>query len=152
MKAGRTERDRVYVEKHQIEGYRKMAGIGTARRRKAVGADAPPFRDLKDVFLMAACLGVRARQRTPLRDKQELTRTSYFEKETDLAVLRAIAIAETQGVQVLEDEDAIFTIAEEYANTGYAELESRVLGAGRPLVSLTDLLLGEYADESAGDS
>lgn len=139
------KRDRIFVEKGQIDAYREMAGTGSTRRRKAEGADLPPFEDLKDVFLMATCLGLRAGRPTPLKDRQELARTSYFKEHTDLAVLRAIAIAETGGVEVLADENKVFKIVEEYANTGFTELRRRVLGSGRPLVNLTSFLLEEYA-------
>jgi dnd system-associated protein 4 len=143
-KATATKRDRVFVEKGQIDTYREMAGIGGTRRKKTEGADMPPFEDLKDVFLMAACLGVQTGHPTPLRDKQELARTSYFNEHIDSAVLRAIAIAETGGVEVLADKNEVFKIAEEYANTGFTELGRRVLGPGRPLVNLTSFLLEEY--------
>jgi dnd system-associated protein 4 len=139
-----TKRDRVFVEKGQIDAYREMAGTGGTRRKKTEGADLPPFEDLKDVFLMATCLGMRTGQPTPLRDRQELARISYFKEHTDSAVLRAIAIAETGGVEVLADENKVFKIVEEYANTGFTELRRRVLGPGRPLVNLTSFLLEEY--------
>jgi len=93
---------------------------------------------------VATCLGLHAGRPTPLKDRQELARTSYFKEHTDLAVLRAIAIAEIRDVEVLADENKVFRIAEEYANTGFAELRRRVLGPGRPLVDLTSLLLEEF--------
>jgi len=143
-KATIAKRDRIFVEKGQIDAYREMAGTTGTRWKKAKGADLPPFEDLKDVFLMATCLGLRAGRPTPLKNRQELARIGYFKEHADLAVLRAIAIAETRGVEVLADENKVFKIAEEYANTGFTELRRRVLGPGRPLVDLTSFLLEEY--------
>lgn len=139
-----SKRDRIFVEASQIDTYRELAGLGTRRQQKAKGADLPPFEDLKDVFLMASCLGLQIGHRTRLQDRKELARTSYFDQHTDLAVLRAIAVAETDRVEVLADENEVFKIAEEYANTGFAELKRRILGPGRPLPNLVGLLLEEY--------
>jgi len=140
-KAESVKRDRAYVEKSQIETYRQLAGIGDAGRKVASGDQLPPFKSLKDVFLLAACLGLQVGRRTPLKQRQELVLTSYLNNQSDLAVLRAIAIAETGQVEVVANHNDLLTIAEEYANTGFEELKRRVLQAGPPLANLVELLL-----------
>lgn len=139
-----TKRDRVYVEKSQINTYRELAGIGGSRVKKARGAELPPFEDLKNVFMAAVCLGVKNGRRTTLKERQELTRTSYFNEHAEMAALRAIAIAETKIVEILIDENQMMTIAEEYANAGFVELKRRLSGTGLPLVNLAGFLAEEY--------
>jgi dnd system-associated protein 4 len=134
-------RDRAYVEKSQIEAYRQLAGIGEPGRKAVSGDQLSAFKSLKDVFLLAACLGLQIGRRTPLKERQELFLTSYLNSSPDLTVLRAIAIAETGQVDVVTSQNDVLTIAEEYANTGFEELRRRVLRAGVPLENLVDLVL-----------
>ncbi len=153
--ASEKKRDRVFVEDSQIDTYRQLAGIGVSKARRLKGADLPPFLDLKDVFLMAVSMGVKVGRRTPIRNRKELTRTSYFSNHSDMAFLRAIGIAETGKVEVVVDESKLFGIAEEYANTGFHELRRRLLSAGLPLMNLALYLIEEFGcdhSDSAPDS
>lgn len=142
-----TKRDRAYVEESQIETYRQLAGIRNGGRKSTSDVNPAAYRSLKDVFLMAASIGVRVGRRTPLRERKELIMTSYL-NNSDMAVLNAIAIADKHGVDVLTNQDEIITIAEEYANTGFEELSRIVLAAGIPLLNLAAYILEELGDEA----
>ena len=63
-----------------------------------------------------------------------------------MTVLKGTAIAETGDIMILEDQNQIYTIAEEYANTGFVELSRKLMERGRPLVNLVDLLMDEYKE------
>ena len=143
-------RDRVFVEKSQLERYREFAGLGVALHTKGRGANLPPFQDLKDVFMAAVCVGLRGARPAPLRNRQELTRTSYFTEQGQMAVLRSIAIAETGEAEVIADENRTLSIAEEYASVGFEELSHRLLGPGQPLANLAAMLaeLHQLPEES----
>ena len=137
-------RDRVYCEKSQIEIYRDLAGTSESGRKSPRGADLPPFKSLKDAFLTAVCLGVKVGRRIPLKQRHELALVSYFNDHQDMAVLRAIAIAETGRVEVLADQNQVLTIAEEYANAGFEELRRTAWGVALPLQHLVELLLEHH--------
>ena len=137
-----TRRDRVYCEKSQINIYRELAGIGESGRKSAAGANAAPFRSLKEVFLAAACLGMRTGKQIPLKQREDLAMLSYFNDHQDMAVLRSSAIAATGQIEVLGDVNQIVTIAEEYANGGFDELKRAAWGVALPLQRVVELFLG----------
>jgi len=102
-----------------------------------------PFRTMKDVFMWAACLGHRHRERRPLTGKRvTVFRWAQFAPQTDVPLLKALAIADSGDVNVLLSQDEILTIIEEYANAGIHELRAGVLGEyGQPLWNLIELLV-----------
>lgn len=103
---------------------------------------AAPFRTMKDVFLWAAGLGYREGKRKPLKGKRTtIFRWAQFTPQTDIPLLKALAIADGGDVDVLLSQDEILTIAEEYANAGIRELRMSLLDErGQPLWNLVNLL------------
>ncbi|HNP87516.1 MAG TPA: hypothetical protein PKK78_15310 [Kouleothrix sp.] len=101
-----------------------------------------PFRTMKDVFMLATCLGYRRGLPKPIvGKKQQIFHFTQFSEQADMPILKAIAIAKTGDIQVLADEDLIVQIAEEYANAGIQELKAQVVDqVGQPLWSLVDLI------------
>lgn len=128
--------DRVYLDESAIEFYRKLKKEGNSEPEQA------PFDTFKDLFMFAACLGFQNGRRTKPRkggNGGEVP-TKVF-SENDLAILKAIAIADTGDVEVLGQLGEIYAIAEEYANTGIHEVKAYVLDeGGRPLWNLVSLL------------
>jgi len=109
-----------------------------------VGNDDPvgvPFRTMKDVFMWAACLGHRMGERRPLTGKRlVIFRWAQFTPQTDVHLLKALAIADSGDVNVLLSQDEILSIAEEYANAGIHELRASVLDEyGQPLWNLVSI-------------
>ena len=125
------QRDMVNIEKRWHPLYKELTE----------GKDAP-FATMKDVFLLAAVLGYRRGRRRSLKGGREQPfRWSQFHTDTDVPLLRALAIAETGDVEVLTSLDAVLTIAEEYANEGIIEIEAQVAqGAGEALVNAVELI------------
>jgi dnd system-associated protein 4 len=101
-----------------------------------------PFRTMKDVFLWAACLGYQLSERRPLIGKRvTIFRWAQFTPQTDVPLLKALAIADSDDVKLLQSQDEILAIAEEYANAGVHELRASVLDEyGQPLWNLVDML------------
>lgn len=99
-----------------------------------------PFTTMKEVFMVAAFLGYRSGARRRLSGGAKTTiRQEVFERDMDL--LKALAIADTKDVTVLQREGEILTIAEEYAHAGIHELQGNLLGQhGKPLWNLVSLL------------
>ena len=87
-----------------------------------------PFRTMKDVFMWAACLGYQMDERLPLTGKRvTIFRWAQFTPQTDVPLLKALAIADSGGVDVLLSQEEILAIAEEYANAGIHQLRSDML-------------------------
>lgn len=101
-----------------------------------------PFRTMKDVFMLAACLGYRRGMPKPITGKkQQIFHHTQFSDQVDMPILKAIAIAKTGDIQVLADTEQIVQIAEEYANAGFQELKAQVVEqVGQPLWQLVDLI------------
>jgi dnd system-associated protein 4 len=97
---------------------------------------------MKDVFMFATCLGVKLKIARPLTSKKlTIFRWAQFDSQTDLPLLKAIAIVDTNDVSVLLRRNDILTIAEEYANAGIYELRASLLEEyGQPLWNLVSIL------------
>jgi dnd system-associated protein 4 len=127
MSETETDRDTVMIDESVHEIYKRMTD----------GTDpiTAPFRTMKDVFMFAACLGYQKGGPRPLKGKKlTIFRWAQFSPQTDVPILKAISIAQSGDVEVLRSQEAILTIAEQYANAGIHELRARVLKEqGQPL-------------------
>ncbi len=103
-----------------------------------------PFRTMKDIFMLAVCLGYRRGQRRPLSSgKKQIFHWTQFSEQVDEPILKAIAIAETGDIQVLGNQEEILQIAEEYANAGIQGLKAQIQDEpGQPLWNLVELVRG----------
>lgn len=134
---------RVYVPEEVGDLYNILTAEG---KRDSADPVEAPFSKYKDVFLTSACLGFDLEWRKPLPkgDKKREIRLDTF-SESDLDILKAIAIAETESVEILLDMGEVLTIAEEYAYSGIRELESKLLNSsGHPLWNLISLIQSEF--------
>jgi dnd system-associated protein 4 len=126
-----TRRDSIHIDRRHHEVYTQLT----------VGPEAP-FKTMKDLFMLAACVGYSRERRTPLSGQREIFRWPVFSAQEDVPILRAIAIAETGDTDVLVDQDQLLTIAEEYANSGVEEIKLEVAEQpGSPIESLIQYLL-----------
>lgn len=102
------DRDRFYVQRDKHAVFQRLSQD-----------DGAPFRTMKDVWILAAALGYRAKRRSPLRGgTQHVGFWHYLSLQEDVALLHAMSIAETGDVLVLGDRGEVIKIAEEYANAG----------------------------------
>ena len=101
-----------------------------------------PFQTMKDVFMWAASLGYQRGERKPIRGKRTtIFRWAQFSPQTDIPLIKAMAIADSGDIEVLMRQEDILTAVEEYANAGINSLESRLLNAnGQNLWNLVELL------------
>jgi len=100
--------DRINLEKGEMEKvYDKINLIKDEQR--------------KDQFILAMAIGFDMQDRIPLKSKQTLFLTKYL-KPVDEALINAVAIIESDDVEILADKGAVFKIAEEYANAGIHSL------------------------------
>jgi dnd system-associated protein 4 len=129
-------RDTVAIDE-SVHGIYKQLTEGT----DPVGV---PFRTMKDVFMWAACLGYQQGERRPLSGKRlTVFRWAQFSPQTDIPLLKAMAISDSGDIEVLLSQDRLLDIAEEYANAGIHELRAGMLDEyGQPLWNLAGLLAG----------
>ena len=89
-----------------------------------------PFPTMKDVFMWAASLGYQRGERKPIRGKRTtIFRWAQFSPQTDIPLVKAMAIADSGDVDVLMSQEDVLTAMEEYANAGIIALESRLSNA-----------------------
>jgi len=131
-----SRKERVLIDESVAEIYRELRADANRQPEQS------PFATNKDIFMLAACLGYRSGRRQVLPSGKKLDiRESVF-LESDLAILKAIAIADTGDVEVLSQPGEILRIAEEYAQSGIMDVRAILLEEpGRPLWSLIDLLM-----------
>ncbi len=101
-----------------------------------------PFQTMKDVFMWAASLGYQRGERKPIRGKRTtIFRWAQFSPQTDIPLIKAMAIADSGDVEVLMRQEDVLTTVEEYANAGIIALESRLSNTnGQNLWNLVELL------------
>lgn len=130
--------DRVFIDPEMHKTYKELS--------EGTDPEDVPFGELKDVFMMAACLGFANGKRRPLSSRRDILLWERLSPQTDVPVLYAIAIAETGDVEILNQGYEFLTIAEEYANEGIHILRDRIFSQrGRPLWNLVDLIRNEGA-------
>ena len=79
--------------------------------------DTSPLPTLKDAFIFAASVGWARERRVPLAKRQHVGFWRSFDSR-DVAMLQAIAIAESGDPAIVGDQGEVIKIAEEYANGG----------------------------------
>ena len=126
--------DRVSIEKKVHESYIELS------RQSKHGPEDAPFILMKDVFMWAVALGAEKGKPRELKgSKEQIFRWDQFSQDVDIPALKAIALAETNDVEVLVDDAQILRIAEKFANEGIREIKSLLLDKpGKPLWNLVD--------------
>lgn len=111
-----TARDRINVEasKHQI-------------LKELTEVKESPFSTMKEVFMLAACVGYSNGDRASLGQKLGIFDWSVFSEEEDIPVLRALALSSDLDVDEIENQDQLLTIVEEYANSGIDVLKQEII-------------------------
>jgi dnd system-associated protein 4 len=127
--------DRVNIEDGMHEIYKSLSD------KSSQYPESAPFFLMKDVFMWAVALGVRAGKRRELiGGRTQIFRWDQFSQDLDIPSLKAIALAETGDVDILLKEDEILRIAEEYANEGVRHIKQDLLEQpAKALWNLIDL-------------
>jgi len=133
--------DRIYVDKKDLADFNRLKDKDS------------PFANSqnKDIFLAAMVVGYHEGGRIELRNKEGYFRTEYLTDE-ERALIRAIAIATEGNLNVILDEQKIYSIAEEYATGGISILKSKVFSGeyGSYIKKLESDLLRSFEKISQG--
>jgi len=108
--------DRLYVDKKSIDDFNKLK------------ESYSPFKaHYHELFIAAMAIGFHKGCPIEITNKKEL----FFEKDLtkkELALIRAIAVAEKGNIDVFLNKQEIYNIAEKYASGGIALLKNMVFG------------------------
>lgn len=134
--------DRFMSEVKALEIMRDLTSSAFANRYSEV--KSRPFFELKDAFLWAVAIGVQEAKKTPLQGKKDGVFFTKNLNDDQRAFLQAVAIADSENLSLISDEDSVNSIAEEYANTGAYRLREILLGEhGDPLFNLVNVIRSE---------
>ena len=117
------DRGRIYIDASHHATY---VALSSPKEIGAQEENEPLFDSMKNVFMLAVCIGYSQGRRKPLKSRRDIFAWAQFSEERDIPILRAIALAETEQVEVLTNQSEILTIAEEYANVGITEIQEKV--------------------------
>lgn len=78
------------------------------------------FIEKMDVYRFALALGLKENRRTPLQKKETMFNIGSFDKDRTIA---KVVTALTDG-----DDANVYRLIEEYAETGFAQIEMRLSG------------------------
>lgn len=109
-----------------------------------------PFATMKDLFVVAACIGAQRNRYEVLRSRTGIFSGEVFSPRVDVPVLAALAYKRTADLEALSDPRRVIDIAQEWANAGIHILkrEEMVMRGGlRPLFKLVDLVLEQSRTE-----
>lgn len=111
--------DRLNIQKSDREDYARL-----------LKKDSPfAGKESKDLFMMALIIGFHEGTRVKL-DKKEGFFLLYHLNDKENSVIKAIAVAEEGGLNILLDKKKVYSIAEEYAAGGIKLLKDKVFGGG----------------------
>lgn len=88
-----------------------------------------PFTSLNfyDIFLVSMSIGVIRGKRKPLSNKLSFIKSQMFKNSYGEALIKALAVYETNSTSIIEDQEKMFSIAEEYANGGLELLVEQIV-------------------------
>jgi hypothetical protein len=129
--------DRVYVDKKDIADFNRL------KERDSPFANCQS----KEVWLAAMVVGFSEGGRIPLKNKEGYVRIEYFTDE-ERALIKSIAVATEGNLNVLLDEQKIYSIAEEYATGGIQILKAKAFSGeyGSYIKKLESELLRKFQE------
>jgi dnd system-associated protein 4 len=131
--------NRANIDESVIEIYNELRE--DVKDKAQLSLERSPFPTLKDIFMLSAAFGFKKRGRKKLPTGKKTTIRLEVFTESDIALLKSLAISETEDIKVLGNMSEILTIAEEYAHSGIFELKDLLIDqGGKPLWNLVEIL------------
>lgn len=126
----------IEVEVHEL--YKDLA------ERSGQSLEEAHFSLMKDVFMWAVDEGVQAgTKRTLAAGKTQPFHWTQLSQELDIPILKAVAVADSEDVEILLHKDKILRIAEEFANAGVRLIKQELIDQPRqPLWNLVNIAKG----------
>lgn len=128
---------KVYIDKDKHPFYEKLV------KRGSENPDHFPFQTMKDLFMIAACLGVKYDAYEPLKSSKDIFGSEVFDDKIDVPVMSVIAYKREKNISVLCDDRKVLETVQNYANGGIAYVvEDIINNPGTPLNNLIGLVVG----------
>lgn len=80
----------------------------------------------KEFFFLSLALGLNEKDKRPLTQREGFVRAEYLH-ESDMALLKAVALSVTEDIAVVSSTEQVFGIAEEFAMGGLDHFRELVL-------------------------
>lgn len=129
----------VYVEKNKAHPiYEELVS------RSSKKAEDFPFATMKNLFIVAACIGAQHDKYDKLdAPRKDIFSGEVFDTKTDVPVLAALAYQHTKDVEVLADPKQVIEIAQCWANGGIHILRDELLANPglSPLYNFVELVI-----------
>lgn len=93
--------------------------------------------NLNDLFVFAACYGYNKGLRTELEDSRHALFQRRSLSESQVWILKSIAVKEVEDSEMLKDGAGIYEVAREFANGGVNQLYSQYTGPGNLFSSIS---------------
>ena len=144
------EQFRISIDESHHSTYQELAKR-TDKESSEKETDTRPFEYMKNLFMLATFIGFKNKKRIPLEKGTSIFNWQAFSTD-EVSLLDALAITETNSVEVLTDQNKILNIAEEYANGGILQIEEEVREMpGDKIDNLLDLLANWIQDDSISE-
>ena len=143
------ERHRISIDRSHHSTYQELTKRPDKESSKEE-KDFPPFESMKNLFMLATFIGYKNKKRVPLENKVDIFSWQVLATDEEyVSLLYALAVTDTNGVEVLTDRNKILSIAEEYANGGILQIEEEVKEMpGDKIEILLDLLRNLIQEDS----
>lgn len=126
---------RVYIDKDKHDIYERLV------KRGSDNLDHFPFQTMKDLFMLAACLGAKNNSHEPLQSSKDIFSSDVFDEKTDIPMMSALAYQKEQNLSILTDGRKILDVVQGYANGGIHYVVQEVIkNPGKPLNNLISLI------------
>jgi hypothetical protein len=90
-------------------------------------------------------------KREPISSKEGYIREEYL-TEDNWHIIKSVAVNEKKSMEILENKNEMFTIAEEYANAGIKDLYEWYDGNEYDFIEIIEeFLIGEYDYQRIGE-
>ena len=144
-----TERYRIFIDQSHHSTYQELAKRPD-KENSDEEKDTPPFESMKNLFMLATFIGYKNKKRVPLKNKVDIFSWQVLATDEEyVSLLYALAVTETNDVEILANRNEILSIAEEYANGGILQIEKEVKEMpGDKIENLLDLLANLIQDNS----
>lgn len=126
---------RVYIDKDKHDIYERLV------KRGPDNPDHFPFQTMKDLFLLAACLGAKNNSYEPLQSSKDIFNSDVFDERTDVPIMSALAYQKIQSLSILTDERKVLDVVQCFANGGIDYVVEEVINnPGKPLNNLISII------------
>lgn len=116
-------------------------------------AEEFPFETMKDLFILAACVGAKYDKFIPIKQNKDIFDSTLFDQRIEVPLLFSLAYYKTKDIDVLLDSRQVLDIAQSWANGGIHIIEDAIFNQpGGHLFNLSNFIFNEITPSSENNS